>query len=243
MNIKLTIQYDGTAYNGWQVQPNGDTIEARLKAAIRRITGEDVRLRGCGRTDSGVHALNYVCNFRTDSSVPPERYPYALNTYLPDDIVCLRAEKADEEFDANRSAKGKRYIYRIWNSDIPNAFWSRYAWNYKYALDESKMNEAARAFIGEHDFVGFASSGFTVKTTVRMIYSLDVSREGELVTIDVCGSGFLYNMVRIIAGTLAAVGSGKIKASDMENIIESQKRERAGITAPARGLCLKEVYY
>ena len=243
MNIKLTIQYDGTAYHGWQIQAEDITVESELTKALERVTGEQIKLNGCGRTDSGVHAMSYVCNFHTDSQIPVERYPYALNTYLPDDIVCKNAQLVNDDFNANRSAKSKRYIYRIYNNDIPDAFLARYAWQYKYALDVNQMREAAKAFIGEHDFVGFASSGFSVKTTVREIYSLDVTQENDVITIDVCGNGFLYNMVRIIAGTLVYVGSGKIKASGMEEIINSKCRERAGITAPPHGLCLKEVYY
>lgn len=243
MNIKLTIQYDGTAYHGWQIQTNGNTIEAELKKAAERITGEEIKLIGCGRTDAGVHAQSYVCSFHTNSKIPPARLPYALNTYLPDDIVCKAASYAAEDFSANISAKGKRYVYRIYNSDIPDAFLGRYSWQYKYALDIEKMRLAANAFIGEHDFIGFASSGFTVKTTVRTIYSLDVRRENNLIEIDICGNGFLYNMVRIIAGTLVAVGSKRIAAEDMDAIIASKCRDRAGITAPAHGLCLKEVYY
>jgi len=243
MNIKLTIQYDGTAYHGWQIQAEDITVESELTKALERVTGEKIKLNGCGRTDSGVHAMSYVCNFHTDSQIPVERYPYALNTYLPDDIVCKAAQPVNDDFNANRSAKSKRYIYRIYNNDIPDAFLARYTWQYKYALDVNQMREAAKAFIGEHDFVGFASSGFSVKTTVREIYSLDVTQENDVITIDVCGNGFLYNMVRIIAGTLVYVGSGKIEASEMEEIINSKCRERAGITAPPHGLCLKEVYY
>lgn len=243
MNIKLKIQYDGTEYHGWQIQAGDATIQEELTKAVRCITGGEVKLKGCGRTDAGVHAESYVCNFHTDARIPVDRYPYALNSKLPKDIVCRSAELAEDDFDANRSAKAKRYIYKIYNSDIPDAFLGRYSWQYKHKLDVEKMKLAAKAFVGEHDFIGFASSGFTVKTTIRTIYSLDVKREGDLITIDVCGNGFLYNMVRIIAGTLAFVGSGKIEPEDMEAIIASKCRERAGVTAPPHGLCLKEVYY
>lgn len=243
MNIKLKIQYDGTEYHGWQMQAGDATVQEKLTEAARRITGGEVKLKGCGRTDAGVHAEEYVCNFHTDARIPVDRYPYALNSKLPKDIVCLGAELAEEDFDSNKSAKAKRYIYRIYNSDIPDAFWGRYSWQYKYKLDEERMRLAAKAFVGEHDFIGFASSGFTVKTTVRTIYSLDIERNGNLITIDICGNGFLYNMVRIIAGTLVFVGSGKIEPEDMEAIIASKCRERAGVTAPPHGLCLKEVYY
>ena len=243
MNIKLKLQYDGTAYHGWQIQKNDITVQETVKKAIEKITGENVVLTGCGRTDTGVHAENYVCNFHTNSTVPVERFPYALNTHLPDDIVCFGAEEVSEDFHANSSAVKKRYIYKILNREFPDAVLCRYAWHYKYPLDIEKMRTAAKAFIGEHDFIGFASSGFTVKTTVREIYSLDVSRDGDMITIDVTGNGFLYNMVRIIAGTLVFAGGGKIDPPDMADIIASKDRNRAGITAPPQGLCLKEVYY
>ena len=243
MNIKLRLQYDGTAYHGWQIQKNGVTVQETVKNAIEKITGENVTLVGCGRTDTGVHAENYICNFHTHSSVPAEKFPYALNSILPDDIVCFGAEEADEDFHASRNAVKKRYVYRILNREFPDAVLCRYAWHYKYALDTQKMKKAAKAFIGEHDFIGFASSGFSVKTTVREIYSLDVSREGDVITVDITGNGFLYNMVRIITGTLVAVGNGRIDANDISDIINSKDRRRAGITAPPEGLCLKEVYY
>lgn len=243
MNIKLELQYDGTAYHGWQIQKNAVTVQETVKNAIKKITGEDVTVTGCGRTDTGVHAEHYICNFHTKSSVPPNKFPYALNTYLPDDIVCFGAEEVSDDFHANSSAKGKRYVYRILNREFPDAVMGRYSWHYKYPLDVAKMQTASKAFIGVHDFIGFASSGFTVKTTVREIYSLDVTKDGDVITIDVYGNGFLYNMVRIIAGTLVWTGGGKINPSDMAEIIKSRDRNRAGITAPSQGLCLKEVYY
>lgn len=243
MNVKLKLQYDGTEYHGWQIQPNGVTIQEMLINAVKKITGDDVNIIGCGRTDAGVHALNYVCNFHTNAKIPAERIPYALNTYLPDDIRVFNAEFADDNFHAKNSAVRKRYVYQILNSDINDVFMCKYSWHYKFPLDIENMKKAAKSFLGEHDFIGFASSGFTVKTTVRTIYSLDVTKSGNIVTIDVVGNGFLYNMVRIIAGTLAYVGSGKIDWHDMENIIKSKCRENAGITAPPQGLFLKEVYY
>ncbi len=243
MNIKLTLQFDGTAYHGWQIQKNAVTIQETVKNAVEKITGENVNLIGCGRTDTGVHAENYICNFHTSSSIPPEKFPYALNSVLPRDIVCLGARAAATDFHANRDAAGKRYVYRILNRPFSDAFFCRYAWHVKYPLDIEKMQSAAKAFLGEHDFIGFASSGFSVKTTVRKIYSLDATREGDIITIDISGNGFLYNMVRIIAGTLAEAGGGKINTSEMADIIKSGDRNRAGITAPPQGLCLKEVFY
>ena len=243
MNIKLRLQYDGTAYHGWQIQKNSVTVQETVIKAIEKITGEKVTVTGCGRTDTGVHAENYICNFHTNASIPAEKFPYALNTVLPNDIVALGAEKADDDFHASRSALKKRYVYRILNREFPDAVLCRYAWHYKYPLDTNKMQEAANAFLGEHDFIGFASSGFSVKTTVREIYSLDVSRDGDLITVDITGNGFLYNMVRIITGTLVYAGNGRIDVLDMPDIIASKDRNRAGITAPPEGLCLKEVYY
>ena len=243
MNIKLNLQYDGTEYHGWQIQKNSVTVQETVKNAIEKITGENVVLIGCGRTDTGVHAENYVCNFHTSSKMGADRFPYALCAMLPKDIVCFGASEVDEDFHASRSAVGKRYVYRILNREFPDAVLCRYAWHYKYPLEIDKMREAAAAFLGKHDFIGFASSGFSVKTTVREIYSLDISRKNDLITIDITGNGFLYNMVRIITGTLAAAGNGKINAADMKDIIESRDRQRAGITAPPEGLCLKEVYY
>ncbi len=243
MNIKLNLQYDGTEYHGWQIQKNGVTVQETVKNAVEKVTGENVTLIGCGRTDAGVHAENYICNFHTSASIPPDKYPYALNAALPSDIVCFGACEAQDDFDAARSAVKKRYVYRILNREFPDAILCRYAWHCRHSLDTEKMHEAAAAFLGEHDFIGFASSGFSVKTTVREIYSLDVTRKDDLITVDITGNGFLYNMVRIITGTLVSVGGGKLDPADMADIIASRDRERAGITAPAKGLCLKEVYY
>lgn len=242
MNIRVTLQYDGTNYHGWQVQCGCETIQQKLSEALFAVTGEKIQPVGCGRTDAGVHAENYVCNFHTNSRIPPERYAYALNSHLPSDIVCIKSEVVRDEFCANRSAVRKRYVYRILNSEFPNVFEARYAWHYRHKLDTEKMRREAAAFLGEHDFVGFASSGFSVKTTVRTIYSIDVRKENNIIEIDVTGSGFLYNMVRIMAGTLVQIGGGIINESAAE-IIRSKKRERAGITAPACGLRLREVFY
>ena len=242
-NIKLTLQYDGTAYHGWQMQKNAPTVQATLSGAIEQITGKKPQLVGSSRTDAGVHARKFVCNFKTDATIPAERIPTALNTYLPKDIVCLLAEDAEEDFNARFSAKKKCYTYYILNSKLPDAFLCDYSWHFPYELDISKMKKAAEAFLGKHDFEGFAASGFTVQTTVREIYSLDIEKKGDLIKITVTGDGFLYNMVRIMAGTLAFAGCGKIDPCDMAEIIASKDRSRAGITAPPQGLFLTEVYY
>ena len=242
-NIKLVLQFDGTAYHGWQMQKNAPTVQETLSGAVERITGSVPQLVGVSRTDAGVHAKKFVCNFKTEASIPPERIPAALNTYLPPDIVCLSAEDAESGFNSRFSAKKKCYTYYILNSKQPDAFLRNYSWHFPYELDISKMKKAAEAFLGKHDFVGFAASGFTVKTTVREIYSLDVEKEGKLIKITVTGDGFLYNMVRIIAGTLAFAGCGKIEPENMAQIIASKDRTKAGITAAPQGLFLTEVFY
>lgn len=242
-NIKITISYDGTSYHGFQVQKNDITIQETLQNALFKITGERINVIGCGRTDAGVHAICYTASFRTQSSMPPDKYVYALNAMLPPDIVCLSSSEADIDFHAKNSAKKKHYTYKILNSELADPFLRNYAWHFKYPLDAEKMQRAAKAFVGEHDFEGFSSSGRSVKTTVRTIYSLDVTKSGNIITIDVIGNGFLYNMVRIIAGTLTAVGTGRIPYEDIPDIISSCDRTRAGITAPPQGLYLTEVIY
>lgn len=242
-NIKLTLQYDGYAYHGWQIQTNAATVQETVQNALSELTGERISLTGCGRTDAGVHAVSYICNFKTECDIPPERYSFALNTRLPDDIVCRHSEEAAEDFHAKYSAKKKNYIYKILNTRFPDAFLRHRAWHVKERLDIEKMQLAARAFVGTHDFVGFASAGLTVKTTVRTIYKSEVYRSGDLIIIDLEGSGFLYNMVRIIAGTLVYVGTGRIAAEDTADIIASCDRRRAGITAPPDGLYLLGVEY
>ncbi len=242
-NIKLTVQYNGSNYHGFQSQINAAAIQDILEEAIGRLTGQRPRVSGCGRTDAGVHAKAFVLNFFSETAIPAEKLPYALNTHLPEDIICFQAEDVPPDFDAKASAKKKRYTYYIQNSSFPDVFQQGRAWHYKYPLDLAAMQKAATAFLGTHDFIGFASAGFTVKTTIRTIYSLDVEKNGDLISINITGNGFLYNMVRIIAGTLVFVGSGKIDPADMPDIILSGNREMAGITAPAHGLFLSEVYY
>lgn len=240
-NIKLTLQFDGSAYHGWQTQKNAVTVQEIIENAIFKITGIKTPVIGCGRTDAGVHAKGFVCNFKSDTSIPAKRFSYALNSRLPHDIVCTSAEIMPDNFHSAFSAKGKRYTYYICNAPFPDIF--SHSWHYRYPLDINAMQKAADAFVGTHDFIGFASSGFTVSTTVRTIYSLTVTKKNDIIAIDVTGNGFLYNMVRIIAGTLAFSGSGKISPDEMPNIIASRARDRAGITAPADGLFLSEVYY
>ena len=242
-NIRITLSYDGTSYHGFQIQKNAVTIQETVQKALSKITGGEVKLVGCGRTDSGVHARAYTANFLTESTIPADKVCPALNANLPDDILCISSCAADMDFHAKNSAIRKKYTYKILNSAAADPFLRNYAWHYKFPLDIEKMQKAARAFIGTHDFIGFAAAGFTVKTTVRTIYSLDVYREGDMIVMDVVGNGFLYNMVRIIAGTLVFAGGGKINPDNMADIIASCDRNRAGITAPPQGLYLTEVMY
>lgn len=242
-NIKLTLQYDGTAYHGWQTQENAVTVQATVENAIKKLSGARPQLSGCGRTDTGVHAKKYICNFKSETTIPCDKLPYALNSQLPDDIVCTSAEYTDMNFDSRKSAKGKTYTYLIANSKYRNVFYTSRAWHYRYELDIDKMRKAARHFLGTHDFIGFAASGFTVKTTVRTITDIKIDTDGDIIGISVTGNGFLYNMVRIIAGTLVFAGNGKINPDDIPEIIASKERKRAGITAPACGLYLTEVFY
>jgi len=241
--IKLILKFVGTNYCGWQVQKNGITVQQCLNEAVSKVTGEKISTVGCGRTDSGVHAEAYVASFKTKSTIPPERFSYALNAFLPEDIVCVHSEVAEDDFDAGRSAIKKTYTYRIFNSEFNNPFYEPFTYHIKAPLDVEAMRSAARHFCGTHDFFGFAAAGFSVKTTVRTIYSLNISEKNNIINIEVTGDGFLYNMVRIIAGTLVFCGIHKIKPDEIPDIIASKDRSRAGITAPAKGLFLTEVFY
>ena len=241
--MKLTIEYDGTAYHGWQSQINATAVQDIVTAAVRKLTGENCSLTGSSRTDTGVHALGQVCNFFTESSIPADKFTFALNPLLPDDVVIRRSEEVPTDFHARFSTTGKKYRYLIYNSTFPSALQRHRAYHVFYHLDEDAMAEAAAHFIGTHDFVAFSTTGGSVKTTVRTIMQATVERNGELIEFCVTGNGFLYNMVRIIAGTLVEVGIGRIRPDSIPDIITGQNRKKAGRTAPAQGLYLVEVYY
>ena len=242
-NIRLFLSFDGTNYHGWQVQPNAITVQEVVSCAVSAVTGETIKVVGCSRTDSKVHAKSYVCSFKTLSKIPAENLVFALNANLPEDIVCVNADEVSEDFHAIASTISKRYIYKIENSKIPNPFLRNRVWNYKAPLDIKKMQEAAGYFLGTHDFLAFSAAGAQVKSTVRTIYEISVTKEDDIININVKGDGFLYNMVRIIAGTLVWVGLSKINPHDIPDIINSKKRENAGVTAPPQGLYLWEVEY
>ncbi len=242
-NVKLLIEYDGTNYNGWQRQTNGIGIQQVIEDSIKKLTGEDVIVNGSSRTDAGVHARGFVANFNTNATVPAANYKYALKGKLPDDIVILESEEVPEDFHARYSSKGKTYSYTILNRAQPSALLRNYVYHVKYKLDINAMKEACKAFIGTHDFKGFKSPGSSVKTSVRTIYDLHIENQGDEIKIFVSGDGFLYNMVRIIVGTLVLVGRGKIKPNEIEEIIRSGDRKRAGKCAPPTGLYLEKVFY
>ena len=243
-NIKLIIRFVGTNYHGWQIQENGISVQEVVTKVLSNICNEpELTVVGCGRTDSGVHASNYTVTFKTNSLIPTERIPFAMNSLLPNDITCIEADEVELSFDAVRSSVSKTYTYRIHNSRIPDPFSFPFTHLVKPKLDVEKMQKASEYFIGTFDFVGFASVGYSVKTTIRTIFDLSVKKENEIITISVTGDGFLYNMVRIIAGTLIEVGLGKIPPDKIPEIIESKTRNNAGPTAPAKGLCLTEVKY
>lgn len=242
-NIKLTIEYDGTNYQGWQKQKIGETIQGTLERAIEELIKEDVEVTGSSRTDSGVHAKGFIANFKTESTIPSNKFREALNYRLPEDIVILKSEEVSDDFHSRYSAKGKTYSYSIINRDVLSAIYRNYYYHVKKKLNTEAMKEACKYFIGTHDFNAFKSSGGSVKTTVRTITDLHIEQNGDLIKIYVTGDGFLYNMVRIIVGTLIMVGNNKIKPSEIKEIIDSKDRKKAGICVPANGLILEEVYY
>lgn len=242
--IKLTVAYDGTDYNGWQVQPGVPTIEGELNKALSALTGENIAVIGASRTDAGVHALGNVAVFDTDSTILPERFSYALNTLLPKDVVVVAAEAVDGSFHPRHCNTVKTYEYRYDNALFPNPLMRRYAWHVRHLMDLEAMARASRCLVGEHDFKSFCCARSRVESTVRTIYSVDFERGGggEAV-LRICGNGFLYNMVRIIAGTLAQVGTGLRSPQSVEEALLAMNREKAGITAPPQGLRLLEIQY
>ncbi len=242
-NIKLIIEYDGTKFNGWQKQPNKLNIQGEIEQAIEEITGEKCDLIASGRTDARVNALGQVANFKTNSTIDIEKLPYAINSKLKKSIVIKSAEEVEERFHSRYSVHSKTYRYTINNSKFGTAIFREMEYHYPIELDEVKMNEAAQYFVGEHDFKAFKASGTSSKSSVRTIYNAKVWRDGERVYIELTGNGFLYNMVRIIAGTLVDVGIGKIAPQDVEQIINSKSRQNAGKTLAACGLCLMKVEY
>lgn len=243
MRIKLTIEYDGTAYAGWQRQENALAVQQVIEEALTKLTRARVVIAGASRTDAGVHALGQTAHFDTESRIPPDKYAFALNTMLPADIRIRKSEAVSEDFHARFSNKGKRYRYLIYQSPHAGALNRNTHAHVIYPLDDEKMRRELTALIGTHDFAAFAASGSVVKDMVRTIYSASLTRRGDELELLVEGSGFLYNMVRIIAGTLISVGAGRLEEGAFARAIQSGNRLDLGVTAPAHGLTLMEVYY
>jgi tRNA pseudouridine38-40 synthase len=255
-NIKLVLAYDGTDFAGWQVQPDQNTIQGTLAAAIERITGERDLPQGSGRTDAGVHALAQVATFQTKSPIPPANLVIALNDTLPGTIRVLSAEQVDAEFHPRASAKAKTYRYRMFRDVICPPFLARYVYHHPYPLDEAAMTEAAKHIVGEHDFTSFAAADPDRSrriqeangdedgpSNVRTIFSSEFRREGAELIYEVRGNGFLHHMVRNLVGTFLLVGKGTLAPADIAPILESRNRSAAGPTAPASGLYLVSVEY
>jgi tRNA pseudouridine38-40 synthase len=243
-NIALLLEYDGLPFHGWQSQANAAAVQDIVAEAICRLDGRaKVRLTGASRTDAGVHARGQVANFFTDSKIPAEKYAYALNTLLPGGISCTGSAQAPPQFHARFGAVGKLYSYSILNRRFPSALSAARSWHVPEALDLRAMRAAADLIVGERDFRAFMAAGSPVSSTVRTVWELSLRRDGEVVEMRVSGDGFLYNMVRIIAGTLAYVGMGKLESADVGRILLGGDRKAAGKTAPPQGLCLERVYY
>ena len=243
-NIKLVIEYDGKEFNGWQKQPDKLNIQGTIEKSIEAITGEQVDLTASGRTDRGVHALGQVANFKTNSNIPIEKMAIAINSNLKKSIRILSAEEVDDKFHSRLTCKRKTYRYIINNSEYGTAIYRNLETHIPLKLDVEKMKKAVKFFEGEHDFKAFRASGTSSKSSVRTIYNAEVKQmPDERIFIELTGNGFLYNMVRIIAGTLVEVGIGKIQPSEIENIIKSKNREMAGKTLSPQGLYLVKVEY
>lgn len=242
-NIAMRIMFDGARYHGWQVQKSDTTVAGTLGSALSRICGHPVSLHGCGRTDAGVHAERYCVNFKTESSIPPERLPYAVNSLLPRDIAAQQAVYVPDGFDSNLSCIKKEYTYRIFNSRIRDPFYAGRAYFYPQKLDLEAMRQAAPYFTGKHDFAAVRSLGTVTKTTVRTVYWYEVEDNGNMVELRACANGFLYNMARAMAGTMVYVSEGKIPPGDIPRLLEQKDRRLTGPTLPPGGLYLTRIWY
>lgn len=239
----LTLSYDGTAYHGWQIQPNGITVQQVLQEGLFKVLGKPTGATGCSRTDAGVHAREFCCHIDCDDNIPDSAFLRGLNSTLPSDIAVKDVKQVATDFHARYNAKGKTYKYRILNSNIKDPFLSRYAWQIERKLDTDKMNAFCERIVGTHDFYAFSSSGRTVEDTVRTVSDCFAERNGDEILLTVTANGFLYNMVRIIVGTAIEVSDGKINPLDTEDILKSKRRDLAGVTAKPEGLMLWKVHY
>lgn len=246
-HILLWLCYKGTAYHGFQIQQNAVTVSEVLQNAIEAVCKTREDIKGCSRTDSGVHAASYAVSFFTDSQMPLEKLPLALNAHLPPDIRVQKAEKVDDSFHARYSAKSKTYLYRFWNSPVESPFEENLSWRINAKLNEENMKMAASLFVGQHDFAGFMSAGSTIEqtggSTLRTVQQTKIERIGNEIRFFVTADGYLYNMVRIMAGTLAEVGTGKMTPEQVSRALQKADRSLAGPTAPAKGLFLYRIEY
>jgi tRNA pseudouridine38-40 synthase len=242
-NILMTIEYDGTNYHGWQRQKNALSIQQLIEESIEKVTGIRARLIGSGRTDTGVHALGQRANFKTETNIPVGRIPLALNSSLPPDIRIINAVEAHPDFHARYDVVGKKYRYRIFNRSIPSAVFRNYSCFIPVKLDIESMEEAAGYIIGRRDFSSFCSSGSMVRSRTRNVQMLEFETKGCIIDMSIMADGFLYNMVRIIAGTLVEVGKGNLSPEEIKTILDKRDRRCAGPTMPPQGLFLEEVYY
>lgn len=241
--ILLNVEFEGTAYAGWQSQTNGLAVQDVVESALAQILKQDVRIHSSGRTDAGVHARSMPAHFRTESDIPLSAFREGANRFLPPDVVIREVREMPENFHARYSAKGKWYRYTIYTGEMRSPLNSRTAWHLRGNLDLDLLRSAAKLLEGQHDFHVFRTSGCVAKTSIRDIYHVDIAHDLERIYIDVKGSGFLRNMVRIMVGTLVEVGQGKRPATDLPKLLLAEEGVICGPTAPAHGLCLQEVYY
>ena len=239
----LTIAYDGTAFHGWQVQPNGITVQETLQNALEKLLGTRPAVTGCSRTDAGVHAREFCCHFDCEEKFPENAFLRGLDSLLPPDIAVKNVKKVANDFHARYNACGKTYSYYILNSRIRDPFLSRYSWQIERPLDLEKINRFCGQIIGEHDFYAFSSSGRSVEDTVRCVSFCKTERQGDMIILKITANGFLYNMVRIIVGTAVAISDGRCLLPQDSRIFEEKKRELAGDTAPPQGLFLEKIIY
>ncbi|MCF0136812.1 MAG: tRNA pseudouridine(38-40) synthase TruA [Oscillospiraceae bacterium] len=242
-NIAIKLRYDGSRYHGWQVQKEDVSVCQTVQEALTKICGHTVKVTGCGRTDAGVHAINYCANFRTDCRIPTDRIPLAANSRLPADIAVLDASEADDGFNAISSCIKKEYIYKIHNSNIRDPFLEKRVCFYPQELDMERMQRAARAFEGTHDFAAVRSLGTETRTTVRTVHWCRAEKQGDLITVSICADGFLYNMCRAMVGTMVYASYGKLEPEDIPGLLEKGDRRLTGPTMPPQGLYLNRVWY
>ncbi|MGP6145823.1 tRNA pseudouridine(38-40) synthase TruA [Jeotgalibaca sp. A122] len=243
-NIKMTIEYDGTRYLGWQRLGDSDkTIQGKIENILSNMTNSEIEIVGSGRTDAGTHANGQVANFKTDSTMTLPAMQEHLNRHLPRDIVVKEMQEVPERFHARYHAVSKQYSYHVWNNEVPSAFQRHFSYHVPEKLDLDLMNQAGQKFVGRHDFLGFSSLKKSKKSTVRTIESVTLQKEGNILHFAFVGEGFLYNQVRIMMGTILEIGAGRMTLNDIDAVFTSGIRSEAGMTVPAQGLFLDEVYY